>query len=71
VVAFYTHNLSADPPKDTNEMVHSPRLGAFLKEHMDKLGLECIFRTPKDYPGQRSRPFTSDMVDFFEKHCGK
>ena len=71
VFAYYTHNLSPNPPKDTNEMVHNPRLGVVLKEQMDKLGIECIFRTPKDYPGQKNRPFTSDMVDFFEKHCGK
>jgi acetyl esterase len=71
VFLYYTHNLSAEPPKDPNEMAHSPRLGVFLKEQMDKLGLECILRTPKDYPSGGNRPFTADMVAFFENHCGK
>jgi acetyl esterase len=71
VFLFYTHNLSSEPPKDTNEMIHNPRLGVLLKEQMDKLGLECILRTPTDYPMKKSRPFTGDMVEFFEKHCGK
>jgi hypothetical protein len=63
--------LNSDPPKDANELAHNPRLGAFLKEQMDRLGIECIFRTPKDYPGQRNRPFTTEMVDFFQHHCAK
>jgi hypothetical protein len=35
---------------------------------MDKLGVECVFRTPKDYSSGEVRPFTAEMVDFFIKH---
>ncbi len=71
VFLYYTHNLSSEAPKDQNEMIHNPRLGVLLKEQMDKLGLECILKTPKDYAARKNRPFTDEMVDFFEKHCGK
>jgi hypothetical protein len=71
VFLYYTHSLTSDPPKDSNELAHNPRMGAFLKDHMDKLGIECVLRTPKDYPGQHNRPFTTEMVDFFERHCAK
>jgi acetyl esterase len=71
VFLFYTHNLTSEPPRDLNEMIHNPRLGVLLKDQMDKLGLECVFKTPKDYAVRKPRPFTEDMVDFFERHCGK
>jgi hypothetical protein len=32
---------------------------------MDKLGVDCLFRTPKDYPAGEVWPFTGEMVDFF------
>jgi acetyl esterase/lipase len=71
VFMYYTHNLTDQPPKNKNEAIHNPRFGAVLKEPMDKLGIECIFRTPQDYPAKESRPFTKDMVDFFIKYLPK
>jgi hypothetical protein len=56
------------PPANQSEMIHNPRFGVFLKEQMDKLGVECVFRTPKDYSAGKVRPFTAEMVDFFMKH---
>lgn len=71
VFLYYTHDLSPDPPKDQNELAHNPRMGMFLKEQMDKLRIECVFRTPGNYPDRKNRPFTTEMVDFFQKHCEK
>ena len=33
-----------------------------------KVGVECPFRTSKDYPAGEVNPFTAEMVDFFIKH---
>jgi hypothetical protein len=35
---------------------------------MDKLGVDCVFRSPKDYSSAEVRPFTVEMVEFFIKH---
>jgi acetyl esterase/lipase len=71
VFMFYTHNLAPLPVKDQNEGIHNPRFGVMLKERMDKLGIEAILRLPKDYPGGERRPFTKDMVDFFQKYWAR
>jgi acetyl esterase/lipase len=65
VFAYYTHNPGPLPAPSEAEAVHNPRFGALLKEAMDQFGIECILRTPKDYPQGAHRPFTKDMVDFF------
>jgi acetyl esterase/lipase len=48
VFLFYNRELHL-PPANLGEGIHSPRFGLYLKEKMDKLGIECIVRTPKDY----------------------
>jgi acetyl esterase len=65
---YYTQNVKPLPPANQSEMIHNPRFGLLLKEEMDKLGVACLFRTPKDYPAGETRPFTAEMVDFFIKH---
>jgi acetyl esterase len=65
---YYTQNIKPLPPANQSEMIHNPRFGLLLKERMDKLGVECVFRTPKDYSSGETRPFTAGMVDFFIKH---
>jgi hypothetical protein len=56
------------PPANQIEMIHNPRFGLLLKEQMDKLRVECVFTTPKNYSSGEVRPFTAEMVDFFIKH---
>ncbi len=69
---YFTHDLRPEPAASQSEMIHSPRFGVLLKERMDILGLECLLRTPKDYPaGAGPRPFTSEMVAFFFKCLGR
>ena len=60
------------PPENTGSAIHHPRFGYFLKEKMDKLGIECIVRVKDDYagqkaPGQQQR----DVGDFFRRHFPK
>jgi acetyl esterase/lipase len=60
------------PPSDLGEGIHSPQFGIYLKEKMDKLGIECIVRTPKDYGGGNTGPMANaEMVAFFQKYFSK
>jgi hypothetical protein len=51
--------------------IHHPRFGFFLKDRMDKLGIECIVRQRNDYSGQPMPQLTREVVAFFEKHFGR
>jgi len=42
------------PPENTSSGIHHPRFGYFLKEKMDKLGIESIVRVKDDYAGQKA-----------------
>ncbi len=42
--------------------VHHPALGAYLKERMDALGIECVYRLWQDYPSEADAE--RDMADF-------
>jgi len=61
--------LTADTPQE--EAMHNIRFGMYLKERMDKLGVECVLRSVDDYPGnpnERSAKHHREMIDFFLKH---
>ena len=55
------------PPATTGIGIHHPRFGYFLKEKMDKLGIECIVKVKEDYDGQPPGQQQRDIVDFFSK----
>ena len=55
VFLYYTRELQLPPP-NREDGIHSPRFGFYLKEQMDKLGIDCQVRTAKDYEGGRIRP---------------
>jgi len=42
--------------------IHHPRFGIFLKEHMDKLGIECVLRYPGDSKGEISAALTFEFL---------
>jgi hypothetical protein len=51
------------------ERIHHPLFGFYLKERMDKMGVECVLRLREDYPGASPGvPMNHDMVEFFLKH---
>jgi acetyl esterase len=66
---YYTQNVKPLPPANQSEMIHTPRFGVALKERMDKLGIECVLRMPKDYAAGVRRAFSEEMVNFFAQHC--
>jgi acetyl esterase/lipase len=56
----------------TGDRVHHPVFGFFLKERMDKLGIECVMRLKEDYPGSNPGPlWHEEMVRFFVKNFPK
>jgi acetyl esterase/lipase len=60
--------VPADAPPGTG--IHHPAFGTYLKERMDKLGIECIVRHQDDFNGQPKGQFHIDMADFFRRHFG-
>jgi hypothetical protein len=65
---FYSRELHL-PPANLGEGIHSPAFGLYLKERMDKLGIECVVRTPKDYSASGTPPeMFRDMTAFFRKY---
>jgi acetyl esterase/lipase len=71
VFLFYPQSNTPLPPETTGIGIHHPRFGYFLKEKMDKLGVECIVRVKDDYDGKPAGQPQRDMVEFFSKHFPK
>ena len=67
---YYNIPMKPLPPGNLNEGIHNPRFGLYLKEKMDKLGIECVVHQVAEYPERTkaSAQMTVQMVDFFEKH---
>lgn len=59
---FAIYNQGAAVPGD----VHHPNLGAFLKEKLDALNIECVLRLWEDYPNQADAD--AEMVRFILKY---
>ena len=70
VFLYYTapHKpITLDMPQ--GDRVHNPAFGFYLKEKMDKLGVECVMRLRDNYPGGNPGPaWHQEMVQFFLKH---
>jgi acetyl esterase/lipase len=64
---YYTTPFRELPPDPNGESIHNPRFGYFLKKKMDQLGIECIVKIAADYPDDRRRRMSLDMVDFFQR----
>lgn len=68
---YYSRELHL-PPANPGEGIHTPAFGLYLKERMDKLGIECIVRTPRDYKAQGTPPqMFAEMIAFFQKYFPK
>jgi acetyl esterase len=68
VFLYYSRSNTPPPPGDLGTGIHHPRFGYFLKEKMDKLGIECIVKIKDDYEGKPPGQPQRDMVDFFVRH---
>lgn len=73
VFLFYSHpNQPVTDSTSDGDRMHHPLFGFFLKERMDKLGVECVMRVPQDYPGKDPGPiWNQEMVQFFLQHFPK
>jgi len=71
VFMYYSRPNRPLPPADSGEGIHHPRLGFFLKERMDKLGLECEVHVVDDYKDKPQGQQVRDMVNFFRAHFPK
>jgi hypothetical protein len=71
VFLYYTTPYRALPATPNGESIHNPRFGYFLKKKMDKLGIECIVKIAADYPDDRRRRMSVDMVDFFQRQLAR
>jgi acetyl esterase/lipase len=71
VFLYYAGDLTPELPPPGPQAIHNVRFGILLKEQMDKLGVECILRTPKDYGGGGNHAVTTELIGFFEKHLSK
>ncbi|MBE3073055.1 MAG: alpha/beta hydrolase [Acidobacteria bacterium] len=77
VFTYYRYEL-APAPQGGPAYVHNPKTGAMLKDRMDRLGVECVFRHLADYtkpgggPAKRQAQEAGDreMLQFFLRHFG-
>ncbi len=68
VFLYYAADLTGQPPPPGQQAIHHPRFGVLLKERMDQLGIECILRTPKDYPSGGPHAMVGELVEYFRNH---
>jgi hypothetical protein len=73
VFMYYNIPMQPFPPTNLNAGIHNPRFGLYLKDKMDKLGIECVVHQEEEYPerDKASAQMTVQMVDFFEKYFAR
>jgi acetyl esterase/lipase len=71
VFLYYGADLTAELPPPGPQAIHNVRFGILLKEHMDKMGVECILRSPKDYGSGGNHAITTELIEFFQKHLAQ
>ena len=64
----YARSDTPLPPANWSIGIHHPRLGYYLKEKMDKLGIECTVRVKDDFDGKPVGQPQREKVEFFNKH---
>jgi pimeloyl-ACP methyl ester carboxylesterase len=68
VLLHYSRPNSPLPPANWSIGIHHPRLGYYLKEKMDKLGIECTVRVKDDFDGKPPGQAQREKVEFFARH---
>ena len=72
VFMFYNIPMEPFPPPTLNAGIHNPRFGLFLKEKMDKLGIECVVHQLAEYNGDKADvSWNRQMVEFFQKYFAR
>lgn len=71
-LSYYVPNKPITPELTDIERIHHPAFGFYLKEMMDKVGVECILKLAEDYPPPGgAAKLNEDMVKFFVQHFPK
>jgi len=70
VLLHYARPNSPLPPANWSVGIHHPRLGYYLKERMDKLGIECTVRVKDDFEGKPAGQAQREKVEFFARQFG-
>lgn len=68
VLLHYARSNTPLPPENWSIGIHHPRLGYYLKEKMEKLGIECTVRVKDDFDGKPAGQPQREKVEFFSKH---
>src|SRR5699024_7853944 len=71
VLLHYTRSNTPLPPANWSTGIHHPRLGYYLKEKMDKLGIECVVKVRDDFEGTPAGQSQREKVDFFGRHLSR
>jgi acetyl esterase/lipase len=68
VLLHYARSNTPLPPETWSIGIHHPRLGYYLKEKMDRLGIECAVRVKEDFAGKPPGQAQREKVEFFRRH---
>jgi acetyl esterase/lipase len=69
---YWVSNKPLTPASSDIDRIHHPAFGFYLKERMDKLGIECEMHVPEDYADHGgTAAMDQDMVRFFVRHFPK
>jgi acetyl esterase/lipase len=71
VLLHYARPNSPLPPPNWSVGIHHPRLGYYLKEKMDKLGIECAVRVKDNFDGKPAGQSQREKLEFFSRHFTK
>ncbi len=69
---YMTPNLPMTPDLPVGPGIHHPKFGFVLKQHMDKIGVECELRVREDQPEMNEEEvvawFCKKQVGFLKRH---
>jgi acetyl esterase/lipase len=65
-------NTPVTPETAGGDRIHHPAFGVYLKERMEKAGVECVLHLREEYADQNpAAAMNRDLVQFFVKHFPK
>ncbi|HUQ93404.1 MAG TPA: alpha/beta hydrolase [Bryobacteraceae bacterium] len=65
VLLHYARSNTPLPPANWSVGIHHPKLGYYLKDKMDKLGIECTVRVKDDFDGKPAGQREREKIEFF------
>ena len=71
VFLYYASSMAPPRPGDLNAGIHHARFGYFLKEKMDKLGVECVLEVKGGKDERPPQEAGVELAEFMLKHFPK